>query len=221
MSYGSNRNQLSECAAEWLDVHRYFNAKQSSQDARNTTVQMFPPSLASPPHTIRLRFEVTDPDGLHQAQLFEDGLSIVGKTLKLIACKRLTGTTSTVEFVTTELTPADKSVYLQFIDLHGNISSKEYSIDITFLFPPSEVVSIPDANLAAEVREALGLAPGDTLMSHTMLKLGALDIQRHITDFTGLEYASNLTTQYLTLGGLTLDRVVSLTQYQTYLRWVG
>ena len=70
MSYGGiNRGRLSECAAEWLDVHRYFNTKQSSQGARNTTIQMFPPSLASPPNAIRFRFEVTDPDGLHQAQL--------------------------------------------------------------------------------------------------------------------------------------------------------
>ena len=43
MSYGSS-NQLSECAAESLAVHRYFNTKQSSQGNRNTTIQMFPPS---------------------------------------------------------------------------------------------------------------------------------------------------------------------------------
>ena len=94
------------CAAEWLDVHRYFNANQYSQDVFNTTVQMFPPSLASPPNSIRLRFEVSDTDGLHQVQLHtpEIKLDIKGGFFQkggFLACKRLTGTSSIVEFVTT------------------------------------------------------------------------------------------------------------------------
>ena len=68
-SYTSDRTITSFCAAEWLDVHRYFNTNQYSQDVFNTTVQMFPPSLAFPPNGIRLRFEVSDTDGLHQVQL--------------------------------------------------------------------------------------------------------------------------------------------------------
>ena len=146
MSYGGRSNRLSECAAEWLEVHRYFNAKQSSQGAHKTTVQMSPPSLASPPNTIRLRFEVTDPDGLHQAQLFRQVPSATNISLRreapsLIACKRLTGTTSTVEFVTTELTPADETVFLQFIDVHGNTSGKTFPIDITSLLTPPKTES--------------------------------------------------------------------------------
>ena len=35
----------------------------------NTTVKMLPP-IETPPNGIRLRFEVKDPDGLHQAQLY-------------------------------------------------------------------------------------------------------------------------------------------------------
>ena len=79
------------CAAEWLAAHRYFNAPpQNPSSLWNTTTQMLPPSFVSPPNTIRLRFEVADPDGLHQAQLRAD---VVGDGfLDFLACKRLTGT---------------------------------------------------------------------------------------------------------------------------------
>ena len=59
-----------------------------------------------------------------------------------------------------------------------------------------EVVSIPDANLAAAVRETIGRS----LTTHTMLNLIKLDASnRQITDLTGLEQAHTLRT--LNLGG--------------------
>ena len=143
------------CAAEWLDVHRYFNAKQSSQNASGATVQMFPPSLAFSPNGIRLRFEVADTDGLHQVQLHTPEIKPYIKG-GFLGCKRLTGTSSTVEFITTELTSKTESVSLQVIDIHGNFSGIDtrFPINIASLLPPPELVSIPDANLAAAVRRA-------------------------------------------------------------------
>ena len=190
---------ISKCTAELLDVHRYFNASRQGQDfLRNTTIEMLPPSLAPPPNTSRLRFEVTDPDGLHQAQLLTPEVSVAGGlTGGFIACKRLNGTSSTVEFVTTALTPKSDFVYLRIIDVHGNISrSQSYPIDVTSLLPPLQVVSIPDANLAAAVRETIGRS----LTTHTMLHLIELNASnRQITDLTGLEQAHTLRT--LSLGG--------------------
>ena len=209
--------EISKCTAEFLDVHRYFNAPlQSPNLLRNTTTQMFPPSLVSPPNTIRLRFEVADPDGLHQARLHTPEVKVGGGFL---ACKR-TGTRSTVEFITTALLPKTKFVSLQMIDVHGNISwGVSYPIDMTSLLPPPEVVLIPDANLAAAVREAIGLAQGDAITSHTMLELVILAMGNHpitwghpITDLTGLEHAVRLSVLDLSvksvsdisgLGGLT------------------
>ena len=44
MSFGRDPNKLSECAAEWLDAHRYFNTSQSqSHFDTSTTIQMLPP----------------------------------------------------------------------------------------------------------------------------------------------------------------------------------
>ena len=193
MSYGPGENRLSACHAECLSVHPYFNDRQQSQNVFNTTVQMLPPSLASPPNAIRFRFEVTDSDGLHQVQLITRGFIWHDEGFTaVIGCKRLTGTSSTVEFVTTELIPRDSSVWLHVIDVHGNFSWSNFPIDITSLLPPPKVVSIPDANLAAAVR--------GTPTTHTMLNLINLEVpNRQITDLTGLEHAINLRT--LSLGG--------------------
>ena len=177
------------CAAEWLDAHRAFNTTSFSRSIIKAKVEMLPPSLVSPPNVIRLRFEVTDPDGLHQAQLHTPEVEpyVLGGFL---ACKGLTDISSGIEFVTTELVPRNKSVSLVVMDVHGNFSSSQkFPIDVTSLLPPPETVSIPDANLAAAVGHEIGLP----ITTHTMLNLTSLDIpNRQITDLTGLEHARNL-----------------------------
>ena len=178
------------CAAEWLDVHRYFNAGQQDRDASRAEVQMLPPALVSPPNTIRLRFEVTDLDGLHQAQLH-----IVEGTYSggLIAYQSLNGTKRVIEFTTSELVPENGWVSLRVIDVSGNFTLHDFPIDVISLLPPSRVISMPDVNLAAAVREALNLTSGTALTSHKMLALTHLNApERQITDLTGLEYALNL-----------------------------
>ena len=148
-SFGKASNKLSECAAEWLDAHRYFNTGQSQTHFDNPTkIQMLPP-LASPPYAIRLRFEVTDPDGVHQARLLT--LDTIRKQErwqpKLLNCKRLNGETDTIEieFITSQLTVDSREVTLSVIDVHGNITSQMYPIDITTILP-TETVSTPNKN---------------------------------------------------------------------------
>ena len=159
----------SACRTEWLDVHRYLNPTQRSDDVSYPQIRMLPPSLVSPPNTIRLRFEVEDDDGLHQAQLLRNthdaGVHLV------VACKRLTGTHSTVEFVTTALQLEDTDVTLSVIDVHGNFSNRFFPIDVASIIPPPQVVSVPDALLADALRRELDLAPGDPITSHGMLSL--------------------------------------------------
>ena len=185
-SYHTDWMVTSFCAAEWLDAHRYFNIDQTyPEEDEPTTIQMLPP-LAVPPYAIRLRFEVTDPDGLHQAQLHNS-------TGEAIDCQGISSESASVEFVTLEVTedPGNR-VGLRVVDVYGNVTEQWRTIDITELLPP-EVVSIPDANLAAVVREALDLTPGDAISQLDMLKLGGLEANdRQITDLIGLEYAVNL-----------------------------
>ena len=186
------------CAAEWLEGHRAFNADRSAINER-PTITMLPPSLVSPPNVIRLRFKVTDPDGVHQVQLHTpeyDGYS------SLLGCKRLNGNSNrTVEFVTPYLTPENRSVSLQMIDVNGNLFwSENYPINVTSLLPRPKVISIPDANLAAAMRQEIG----SSITTHTLLNLTQLEVpNRRITDLAGLEHAHNL--RFLNLGGEYID----------------
>ena len=175
------------CAAEWLDVHRYFNPSQEPIND-NTNFQMLTPSLAAPPHAIRLQFEVTDSDGLHQAQLIRP----FGDYPSVIACKQLEGKRTTIEFVTTDLIDGN-TVGLRVMDVNGNFKSHSFPINITDLLPQPEEILIPDPNLASAVREALGLSPSDTITQIDMLRLTRFGVpDRQITDLTGLEHAIRL-----------------------------
>ena len=83
-------------------------------------------------------FEVTDADGLHHARLSAPEVDIPGgHTGGFIACKRLTGTSSIVEFVTTVLIPENNEVFLHIVDVHGNITASKHAIRLTSLLPPS------------------------------------------------------------------------------------
>ena len=132
MSFGRTPNKLSECAAEWLDVHRYFNVNQNQPHFDSpTTIQMLSP-LASPPYAIDLRFEVTDPDGIHQAQLLTPA-TIRNQGLwqpKFLSCKRLNGETDTIaiEFNTNQLTVKSSEVTLSVIDAYGRGWVSQYHI---------------------------------------------------------------------------------------------
>ena len=186
------------CAAEWLDVNRYFNTTQKDFN-QDTNVQMLTSNSGASPNSIRLQFEITDPDGLHQAQLYNPLSSVVYPSI--IACKKLNGKTEIVEFVTTDLTPENEDIALRVIDGHGNFSQYYFPIDITNLISPAEVVEIPDANLEAAVKAALNLPSSAVLTSHTMLDLTFLHAPTNkISDLTGLQYATNLS--YLLLGYL-------------------
>ncbi|MDE0481485.1 MAG: hypothetical protein OXI67_02785, partial [Candidatus Poribacteria bacterium] len=60
--------------------------------------------------------------------------------------------------------------------------------------PPIAVDLIPDPNLAAAVREELGLTTDAPLTVEVLQNLRTLTAQDHeIVDLTGLEYAVNLT----------------------------
>ena len=202
MSYGRFQSELSLCAAELLDVHPYFNPTQGPVND-NTTVQMLTPSLATSSDAIHLRFQVHDPDGLYQAQLYTFYAS------SLASCKRLEGKYDTiVEFTTTEFPTQERNFVIVYIfDIHGNRKMEGFYIDVNDLLPSPKVISMPDTNLAAAVRKALELAPNSTITQSDMLNLRDLQAgDQQIMNLTGLEHAKNLST--LNLSG---NQIVDLT----------
>ena len=111
-SYHTDWMVTSLCAAGWLGAHRYFNIGRTYPEADEpTTIRMLPP-LSVPPHSIRHRFEVTDSDGLHQAQLHNS-------TGEAIDCQAINGESAPVEFVTSEVTEAPGNVVtLRVVDVY-------------------------------------------------------------------------------------------------------
>ncbi len=128
MSYGVNPDRLSRCATEWLNVHPYFNVRQTAFNEL-TTIEMLTP-LALPPNAIHFRFEVADADSLQQAQLLiPTTLRDPAPGTKLHSCQSLSGEINLIEFITTQLTRRTSTeVTLQIIDLHGNITRQTYLI---------------------------------------------------------------------------------------------
>ena len=196
--YSTEPMSTSFCAAQWLNVHRYFNSHITGLN-QPTTIQMATPTREDEANGIRFQFDITDPDGLHQVQ-FLIAESHKSPFSKLQDFKALNGEKSTVEFVTTRLTPKATSVRLRVIDKHGYFTVQKFPITMTSLLPPPKAISIPDANLAAAVRKALKLSPESAITQLDMLNLvglnthGNFDVSdQGITDLTGIEHATNLT----------------------------
>jgi len=225
MSYGPEelRDQLSYCAAEWLEAHRYFNTTHNAF-GEVPTIEMLPPSFVSTPNTVRLQFKITHSEGLHQAQLLTNSFSWPGNPVfdstTLLDCKSLNANNTTIEFVTTELALASEYVVLRVIDVHGNFTGRRFSLDSDALFPDAELVLIPDVNLATAIRKNIDLAPGSPITKLDMLSLGRLydsgpnvidsfprdHPEKQIVNLTGLEHATNL--EYIELND---NRIVDLT----------
>ena len=114
------------CGVGAVDVQHAFKVNETDQgDAWPTFEMLGPPSLVAAPNTIRLRFRVTDPDGLHQVRLHtpEWNPYVAGE---FIACQHLNRTSATVEFTTTELSSKSEAVILWVIDAHGNFSLSDW-----------------------------------------------------------------------------------------------
>ena len=148
MAYGT-QERLSPCAAEWLDAHRFFNNDPTSfNDA--ATMDMHA-SNTSTPGTLSLQFELTDADGLHQAQLIVPTTVVdPAQGTKLHSCKGLNGKSRTASFLTTDLTVGSE-VTLQVIDDRGGITKQTFSLRIEAPISnrsPVAVGTIPEQTLA-------------------------------------------------------------------------
>ena len=223
----AEQNRLSKCAADWLSVSRFFNTKPARRNAQGNIQLVAPPSFSRKNNAIRLRFQVTDSDGLHQAQLVVP--EVIGDISEgpyhLLECKSLKGRRATIEFLSEGLTVdlVDR-ITLQIIDVNGNITWATFLIDIEAVLPPPKVVSIPDRNLAQAVREALGLGRNTRITDRQMLSLRELNAtDKKIKSLTGLEHATQLTYLFLyenkirslkPLSSLTKLRVLGLDENQ-------
>lgn len=176
----------SYCAAAWFNVHPVFNTGTTLLN-HNTTARMFDPELASPPYSIRLRFEISDPDGIHMVKLLSptsDG------DQKLRDCKILKGGKNiTVEFVIDDLPANTDTIELRMRDVLGNYKRQKFKLSDPLPFPPPEDVHIVDPHLSAAIQKQIG-----TITTRTIINLTEFHQQKKgIRDLTGLQHARNLT----------------------------
>ena len=138
---GGSGFRLTKCDAEWLSVHRFFNTKPIRPNELGE-IQLLSIQTYSQ-DAINLRFKVTDPDGLHQAQLLVP--TILAQTewpgwgaYRLFDCKQLDSKTGTVESAVRTSEIVDR-VTLQIMDVNGNITWATFPIKL------DEVVSARNA----------------------------------------------------------------------------
>lgn len=118
--------KLSECQAEWLDRSRYFNPNQPFFDKRPEIDLNI--KTTEKTGSRLFQFEVSDEDGVHQIQLFvPSDIKDQWQINKFLDCQGLNGKDSAaVEF---EISDSEiMKVKLRMIDMHGNISSREFHI---------------------------------------------------------------------------------------------
>ena len=138
---GGKQSRLSKCAAEWLSVNRFFNTKSTFHNEPGE-IQLLSLRTYSQ-DAINLRFKVTDPDELHQAQLLVPEI-IEGTgwgTYRLFDCKRLNGKTSTVESVVRTTEIVDR-IALQIIDVGGNITWATFPIQLDEAVPVQNALDV-------------------------------------------------------------------------------
>ncbi len=120
MSYGQNRNRISYCAAQWLDVHPFFNTEQI--DTMKPTSKTPPeikvlPVIKYPSDIFHTYYKVTDADGLHHTQI--QSRSTPRSGLSMQGCLPLNGESDFIQ-----LESSGQDILLTTLDVHGNVSSK-------------------------------------------------------------------------------------------------
>ena len=145
MGYGS-QSRLSKCSVEWLSVSHFFNTKPISPNTP-TDIELLSTQAYSQ-NTVSLRFKVTDPDGLHHAQLLlpeiasiETSSEGVSVPRTMFDCKRLNGKTSTFESAVRTAVLIDR-VTLQVIDVNGNITWATLPIELDTVLSERNVLDI-------------------------------------------------------------------------------
>ena len=131
MSYGSNRNKLSKCAAYALNVDPFFNNRNYIGANANASIEILTTNMYPKRHdNWQLRFSVTDNDGIHQIQF---AISNPVERASILECKEFDNTqNTTVEFLmpkSATILPAN-SAHIRVIDKKGFLTTKQFPLII-------------------------------------------------------------------------------------------
>ena len=139
---GGSGDRLSKCTAEWLSVSHFFNTNPISPN-KPTDIQLLS-TRAYNRETVNLRFKVTDPDGLHHAQLLLPELNPSGNVSvprTMFDCKQLNGKTSTFESAVRTEVLIDR-VTLHVMDVNGYITWATFPIDLDAVVSDQNILDV-------------------------------------------------------------------------------
>ena len=108
---GGPGDGLSQCAAEWLDLHPYFNGGKISEINKDSVKIRTLTTIAYPPDNLHALFEFLDPDGLYHVRFLHESHHMHG-------CASLSGERMVVLYDLA--TVKDKKIKLQTIDSNGH-----------------------------------------------------------------------------------------------------
>ena len=142
MSYGPGENRLSQCHADFLSMHPYFNPDSSTEEGPPPTIELISPrAYPAASKSILVRPKVRDSDGLHQVILHA---MQPDNRASVKACRGLEGKKEAViEFdydgvipsahepsysrSTSLLNPLVHPIFVEAIDINGNVNGGFFS----------------------------------------------------------------------------------------------
>ena len=153
MSYGSGKNRLSSCQAEYLSVHPYFNPNIPIEEGEPPNIEFISsPQYPAGSISIPVQLRISDAEGLHQALLFVTTAKPHGAAgfLEAKTCHQLDGTTDAiVEFDYDGVIPSNRSTNLSnpllqpitvaAVDINGNVKRRNFVLASKTLQPLSRL----------------------------------------------------------------------------------
>ena len=163
MSYGPGRNrsvghngktQLSECNADFLAAHPYFNSDIPTERGWRPIIELTSPSTyPSSSESVDIQLKVTDSEGIHQVILFvkTSGPSNTAGAFEVKSHRKLAGEKEVVvsfeydgdipssNFTVLSMYPSHK-IYIAAIDMEGDVRFKNFTLSE---ISPEQSPSIP------------------------------------------------------------------------------
>ena len=135
MSYGVDADSLSECNAEFLAAHPYFNPNSDVSSASPPQVEMISPThYSTGAKNVTVQLRLSDLEGLHQVILFVRTRGLTVRGLEVKSCRGLADQrNAVVEFNYDGIIPYNAStsdlsnppahpIFVDAVDTDGNVS---------------------------------------------------------------------------------------------------
>ncbi len=136
LSYGYYADQLSSCHAEFLAVHPYFNLDIPIEEGSPPTIELLSPvRFQFGSKSVSIRVEISDSEGLHQAQLFNTTRGLLQGPAdgfyEVRDCRGLAGEAeAVVEFDFSDRLPSyfEHPLQVKAVDMDGNVGTTYFTL---------------------------------------------------------------------------------------------